>query len=86
MYHVTVEYGSISTAEILANTSHKDVGIFNIPKLGVGQVHVYVYRCDGDVELYHHSGLKKAGMYERLYFDSPSPIPNDASNEDKRLY
>ena len=86
MYNATVEYGPTNTAAILANTTHKAVGKFNIPKLGVRQVHVYVYRFDGDVELYHHTGLKKAGMYERLYFNSPSPISDDASNEDKRSF
>jgi hypothetical protein len=37
----------------------------------VRQVHNYVYLKCGDVEMFHHTGIKKPGMYERMYFNPP---------------
>jgi hypothetical protein len=73
LFDAAVEYPVANTSFILADTSHPDFGAkFNIPKLAVRPVHEYVYGCDGNFELYHHTGLKRRGIYEKLWF-SPHP-------------
>ena len=65
MFEAAKAYPIANTTFILADTTHAGLSAkFNIPKLSVQSVHVYEYNENGNVELYHHTGLKKRGMYK----------------------
>ncbi len=55
MFDASTAYPPANTAVILADTTYPSIGNFNVPKLKVRQVHVYVYLPEGDVENFHHT-------------------------------
>jgi hypothetical protein len=80
MFEAASTYPVANTSYILADTSHPGFKTkFNVPRLGVRSVHVHVYGEDGNVELYHHTGIKKPGMHEKIWFTPPPDIPPGAT-------
>ena len=87
MFDAAIAYPVANTSFIIADTSHSGFATkFNAPTLSVRAVHEYAYNEDGNVELYHHSGLKKKGIYEKLWFTSPPPLPPHPSQEARAEY
>jgi hypothetical protein len=86
MFNATSKYAPINTSVILANTSHAPIRKFTVPTLKVRQVHSYVYLQNGDVEVYHHTGVKKPGMYEKMHFNKPLPLDDKADPHERQMH
>ena len=87
MHTALIKYPVTNTTYILANTTHAPFKRkFDVPKLSVRSVHEYVYGADGNVELYHHTSLKKIGTHEKLWFHPPPSLTPNATAAEAKIH
>ena len=87
MHTALIKYPVTNTTYILANTTHAPFKRkFDVPKLSVRSVHEYAYGVDGNVELYHHTSLKKVGTHEKLWFHPPPRLASNATVSEATIH